>query len=250
MTAPRGASPFEPGDVTMRTCLGVAILLAFVPTAVGADDPESLLKEVTATHTEAATVLKSITDRASAEAGLSKLKALDERVDVVCKKLKALGELSEEQKRQLRPQFAEVLKAIQDLLREKARIEKLPAAAAVLKDVFPLKQGDEKKAALAVMGLDRITVARSDTLRFTLALEIYKVKHGKYPATLAALAEKQPDGGPVLVPAELLNDPWGRAYRYDPAGPKNEGFKPDVWSTGPDPKKPDGVIGNWQQYNR
>jgi hypothetical protein len=246
MTVPRGASPFEPGDVTMRTCLGVAILLAFAPSAVGADDPKSLLKEGIAISKEAVTVLKSVTDKASAEAALPKLKALGERFEAYRKKLDALGTLPGEQTNRLKPQYEELIETGIALQIEVGRVKKLPAAAAVLKDVFPLKQTDEEKAIRAELEKVKITAARIGAVALTQALEVYKVKHGEYPATLEALAQNQPDGGPALVPADRLIDPWGRAYLYNPAGPKNKGLKPDVWSTGPDSKKPDGVIGNWQ----
>jgi hypothetical protein len=246
MKAPCGARPSESGDFTMRTCLGAAILLAFVPSAVGADDLETLLKEGLDIVKEAQTILKSVTDKTSAETALPKLKALEERLAAAMKKEAALGELSEKQKKQLEPRTKEILKAAEDLQREVARVEKLPAAAAVLKDVYPFKQTDEAKAAIAELEKVKITVARLGVVTLTQVLEVYKVKHGEYPATLTALAEKQPDGGPALVPADKLNDPWGRAYLYNPVGPKNKGLRPDVWSTGPDPKKPDGVVGNWQ----
>jgi hypothetical protein len=245
MKAPRGARPSESGDFTMRTCLGVVVLLAFVPTAVGADDAESLAKEGIGIAKEATTVLKSVTDRASAEAALPKLKALQERFTAATKKFDAL-KLSAEQLGQLKPQYVELIRAADDLEGEVARVKKIPAAAAVLKDVFTLKQADEAKTAIAELEKAKIAVARLGAVALMQALDIYKVKHGEYPATLAALAENQPDGGPALISADKLNDPWGRAYLYNPVGPKNKGLRPDVWSTGPDPKKPDGVIGNWQ----
>jgi hypothetical protein len=38
-----------------------------------------------------------------------------------------------------------------------------------------------------------------------------------------------------------LKDPWGKPYSYDPAGPKNAGLKPDIWSAGGGKV----LIGNW-----
>ncbi len=46
-----------------------------------------------------------------------------------------------------------------------------------------------------------------------------------------------------MVNAEELIDPWKKPYQYDPAGPKNKGSKPDLWTATPEKK----VIGNWKE---
>jgi hypothetical protein len=70
----------------------------------------------------------------------------------------------------------------------------------------------------------------------TLACNAYYVRVGAYPPTLGALL-----GPPTLLDRDQLIDPWGRPYRYDPKGPKNNGMYPDIWTV-----TPDGIeIGNW-----
>ncbi len=70
----------------------------------------------------------------------------------------------------------------------------------------------------------------------TQACNTYYLRVGAYPATLGALL-----GPPTLLDRDEIIDPWGRPYRYDPKGPKNNGIKPDIWTV-----TPDGVeIGNW-----
>ena len=91
----------------------------------------------------------------------------------------------------------------------------------------------------------KVFKAKLEALVMQLHLEVYKLKNGHFPQTLKALAEKQPDGGPPLVPKGRLHDPWGRPYQYNANGPRNGGLKPDVWSEGPDPKQKDAIIGNW-----
>jgi general secretion pathway protein G len=88
--------------------------------------------------------------------------------------------------------------------------------------------------------------ARIDVDALSNQLQVYKLNNGKYPKSIKALAEKQPNGGAPLIPQEKLDDPWGRPYEYDPKGTKSQGRSADVWSKGPDPKDPMGVIGNWQ----
>ena len=87
-------------------------------------------------------------------------------------------------------------------------------------------------------------VAAEDLRRLTAAVRVYEVRFGQIPERLDHLLAP-PGGGPQLVERDALTDPWGRPYRYDPAGPQNAGVRPDVWSLGPDPNDPKGVIGNW-----
>jgi hypothetical protein len=80
-----------------------------------------------------------------------------------------------------------------------------------------------------------------DVQTLSRAVEAYKISNGEYPSGLDDLAKKQPGGGPALVEAGALKDPWGKPYSYDPAGPKNAGLKPDIWSAGGGKV----LIGNW-----
>jgi hypothetical protein len=77
------------------------------------------------------------------------------------------------------------------------------------------------------------------------AAQAYEIRYGQLPDRLERLVAP-PGGGTPLVENSALTDPWGRPYRYDPAGPKNAGVRPDVWSLGPKPDEPTGMIGNWQ----
>jgi hypothetical protein len=84
--------------------------------------------------------------------------------------------------------------------------------------------------------------ARVDVKALADAVAAYHVNNGNPPQALQDLS--QPDaGGKVIVAADALTDPWGKPYQYDPAGPKHNGEKPDVWTQAPDGT----VIGNWPQ---
>jgi general secretion pathway protein G len=74
------------------------------------------------------------------------------------------------------------------------------------------------------------------------AAQRFMVKYDRYPNDLNELAQP-PSGGTPFMAAEDLNDPWGKPYQYDPAGPRNNGQKPDVYTTSPKNE----VIGNFKQ---
>jgi hypothetical protein len=74
------------------------------------------------------------------------------------------------------------------------------------------------------------------------ACKTYKLKHGEYPAQLADLLQGR-DGYPAYLESEeALIDPWNQQYRYDPAGPRNNGNQPDIWTVNPDTGE---ELGNW-----
>jgi hypothetical protein len=82
---------------------------------------------------------------------------------------------------------------------------------------------------------DPVQTARADVKAIEKAVQKYCIKRGEYPARLDALigdGEIGPDG---------LSDPWKREYQYDPAGRKNKGDRPDIWTVTPSRE----VIGNW-----
>ena len=77
----------------------------------------------------------------------------------------------------------------------------------------------------------------------TQAVETYYVQHkSQWPDSLMTLLQRDAEGlGPYLKSQEALIDPWGRPYQYDPAGGRNNGIVPDIWTVAPDGKE----IGNW-----
>jgi general secretion pathway protein G len=87
--------------------------------------------------------------------------------------------------------------------------------------------------------------AEVDVQSISKAVELYRVKFGEFPASLAVLTQTQPDGSlPTFEPEKLL-DPWKREYQYNPQGPHNSQFgRPDIWSGGANGNE---QIGNWGQ---
>jgi general secretion pathway protein G len=84
----------------------------------------------------------------------------------------------------------------------------------------------------------RTTQARAQINSFMTALGAYKLDTGTFPTTEQGLQALRtaPSGatqwqGPYL-PAEIPNDPWGRAYIYKYPG--DHGDEPDVISYGQD----------------
>jgi hypothetical protein len=82
--------------------------------------------------------------------------------------------------------------------------------------------------------------AKDQTKVLTQAAEGYRITHGKFPPSLAALLQQDEEGGPwVKNPGDLI-DPWGQPYQYNAAGPNNRGRQPDIWAD-----SPAGRVGNW-----
>jgi Type II secretion system (T2SS), protein G len=89
-----------------------------------------------------------------------------------------------------------------------------------------LQEAKEAKAALQVKALDT-------------AVKAYKLKNDKFPETLDDLLKAKP----FIENADLLTDPWGRKYQYDPKGRRHNGEQPDIWALTPENK----TIGNWTE---
>jgi hypothetical protein len=89
-------------------------------------------------------------------------------------------------------------------------------------------------------GKRNVGKARSQVRILTLAVDAYFRDHKEYPPSLEDLLRPDPAGNQYLTGPEDLIDPWGLPYQYDPAGPNNDGIRPDIWADGPR-----GRIRNW-----
>jgi general secretion pathway protein G len=74
--------------------------------------------------------------------------------------------------------------------------------------------------------------------------DMYKIKNGDYPTSLAELAAPGTDGKANIEQKDLL-DPFGREYMYAYPGQHSTVGKPDIWSLGANQNDPNGIIGNW-----
>lgn len=95
------------------------------------------------------------------------------------------------------------------------------------------------------VGQAQLEEARKKVMAISQSVLRYQVRNGDYPASLEVLTQPDPDGSPAYLERGALVDPWGRPLKYDRAGPRNKGDRPDVWSDGPNPSDPKGLIGNW-----
>jgi len=85
----------------------------------------------------------------------------------------------------------------------------------------------------------RIAAAKADIhSNIALALDLYEMDNGKYPAGLEDLMKKE-GKGPYLKKEPL--DPWGRAYKYEAS---SDGKDYKLCSQGPDETKTEGQICN------
>ena len=83
-------------------------------------------------------------------------------------------------------------------------------------------------------------LSRAGTKTLETGCISYKLKYGEWPQNLQQLVTP-PDGGQGYVEASALNDQFQRPYQYNPAGPHNNGTKPDIWTTGTNGQE----LGNW-----
>lgn len=89
--------------------------------------------------------------------------------------------------------------------------------------------------------------AESDVNNISIALRLFEVDNGRYPASLAELLQA-PAGttnwrGPYLEKG-IPKDPWNNEYRYQFPGTRNR-HAFDLWSLGPDGVDSGDDIGNW-----
>jgi hypothetical protein len=214
----------------MRLSLVVMGLLVSVPPLMGAEDAEAQIKDLLKLINETEVILRAVKDKSSAEMALPKLKANGERFAALEKQL---NKVPAEQQKRLQARYEKTAqKAHHALQREVERVEKLPQAAAVLKEVYPLKQASEARARIARLQVKHIQVA----------CDAYKLSEGEFPRSLDLLTK----GETPYLKAEDLLDPWKKPYRYDSTGPKNKGITPDIWTVTPDKQ----TIGNWKEEKK
>ncbi len=84
--------------------------------------------------------------------------------------------------------------------------------------------------------------AKLDIKSLTDAVKQYSAKNeGNFPQTLQELVQPTNGSSPIYDDPSILNDPWGKPYQYDPNGTRNNGLKPDIWTTTDKGME----IGNW-----
>jgi general secretion pathway protein G len=85
-------------------------------------------------------------------------------------------------------------------------------------------------------------VAKVQARVLTDACNEYKIRNKQWPDSLEQLLQKDAKGyGPYLESRDNLKDPWGKDYVYDRGGGRNNGSKPDIYTTAPDGTQ----VGNW-----
>ncbi|MBI4313972.1 MAG: type II secretion system major pseudopilin GspG [Candidatus Omnitrophica bacterium] len=91
----------------------------------------------------------------------------------------------------------------------------------------------------------RVNRAKADITNIGLAIKLYELDNGNYPASLGQLMEKsaaEEGGGPYLEKEAI--DPWARAYQYRYPGQKNTASY-DLFSMGKDGVESADDVGNW-----
>jgi len=99
----------------------------------------------------------------------------------------------------------------------------------------------------------KVARARSDIASIGLALDLYELDLGEYPASLSVLIAKDPPSdlsdegqaqwnGPYLKKG-LPRDPWGREYQYARESQHQQDY--DLYSLGSDGQPGNDDVTNW-----
>jgi hypothetical protein len=207
----------------------LVVIALLAPSRAPTEDAEAVHKESIKLLGDLADILKSVKDKAGAEAALPKLKAIDERLTAQRTKLGDL-DLSDRELTQVLTKLDDTRAAtMKALLPEIERVEKLPGVHALLvKELAYFKQLDEAKLAAVKARLKLID----------FVIREYQRNMNEVPKSPKVLTE----GDKPALAADVLLDPWKQPLQYDARGPKNKGKKPDIWTVTPDKR----IIGNWE----
>lgn len=218
----------------MNTCFAVMAVLLIGASPASGDGDEAVFKGSIKLMKEMGELLKPIKDKAGAEGALPKLMSLNQQLADL--KRKEFRMPPEDESKLFAKHKASVDSAIQSYVPEVRRIAKIPEVSGVLEK--PLNRFNETLNTMMVTKHGSKLVAKERINRIDKAIQAYKQKNGKLPATLDELTSTNPA---YLIERDLL-DPWGRIYQFDPSGPRNRGNIPDVWTETPDGE----TIGNWK----
>jgi hypothetical protein len=210
-----------------------AILLAAISLSVslvqGDASREKLVKENLKAVEDVTAVLKTVKDKDTAEIVVPRLEIVMKRLEATNDAIKKIpgndAELVKANKA-----FAKELKAAREALAaELHRIHfKSPAWA------WAQFNGKGAPKNVAVAQAD-IVNARLDIKGLDQAVTAYYLRKHFYPETLKVLCERDPiDNSPALLKGEeVLMDPWGNAYIYEPQTLNPKTDKPLIWTAGP-----------------
>ena len=113
----------------------------------GGDSHAGLAKEQQAEMSSLVSILKGITDEASAEAAKDKMSALGERMAAIAKRAEALGEPTPEEAKALleelgdNPTDGPMGKMIGEMTAEMMRLQSIPGAQAVIEQMSTMMEG-------------------------------------------------------------------------------------------------------------
>jgi hypothetical protein len=211
----------------MKPMLCFTLAAALAGGAHADDKPEVVVEKLLDSYTKIVVVLEGIKD---AEGATKAKPELDKTYEAMKKIEEAFKQLSNDDKERLRGIFEGKFEAVRKRFqKESERLRNDEKVAKVLADFGPFKALRQQQEA----------VARIKALTIATALQAYKVQHNKYPDDLETLVK----GEKPFLEASAIKDPWGKAFKYDPAGPEHKGAKPDVWTVTPEGK----TIGNWEE---
>jgi hypothetical protein len=229
----------------MKRLTASACLTAIVAATVSAGDVnvKAAQKRFIALIDEATVVMKTITDKTTAETAVRKLSGLSEIANQFMQN--EYLALSPEQRKEMLKEDGPVKAAAKPWIVEMKRLEKLMETDSELKAILMRTELIRSNIAFSKGGEQvKSEAAKAQVAVLDSAVKAYFVKYGNFPASLKDLLET-PDGKAIVQDAKALIDPWKKEFQYDHAGPKTKkagGVGPDIWTVTPAKQE----IGNWQ----
>jgi hypothetical protein len=217
----------------MKVALVLPVLLASAWLAqAGSDDADKAVADYRKAIRDLTATLKTVKDKASAEAAVAKVEESAKRLSGAIETAKKISPADfQAAAKKLEADLAADSKAF---AAELARVMKEPELNGGLAKSAAWKQltAQESEA--------RVQRAKVDVVSLEKAALAYKLANGNFPESLQALTQ-----GKAYVEPGLLNDPWGRPYQFEPNTVNAKTGAPLIYSTGPDPKDKKGFIRNW-----
>jgi len=207
------------------------ISLLFLGTPVFADEPEidTLIKKMAGSYDRAVVSLRVVKDQKTAEAAANSLKEFGKEREQIMRSIGSLN-LKPADRQAAQENLDKIITPVARAFdAEVARVSLIPLALGPLQGIGMVKD----KLSL----MEEQTRIRLRTL--TTAMKAFMIKNdGDAPKMLQ-------DVGRYLDNKDMLRDPWGREFQFDPAGRRNNGKWPDIWAISPlgDGKM---QIGNWE----
>jgi hypothetical protein len=191
--------------------LGIVAVLAGLPVVCeGGLDRERLCQDRLQAIKDLSAALRTVADRASAEAAMPKLEAPARRWLQVAPIFDKLHRAKDARLKTARKQYENSFAYAFDLLTaELRRLENDAELCKICNKNEAFNESFGQRSSLE----GQLTKARNDVKTLVYAVVAYRVEHdGQFPGSLADLARVPVTGGPPYISKKRLVDPWGQPF--------------------------------------